>query len=121
MKSSWMDDYYVGVSEIQEVTVSENIMNDKELHEIVEQEVAGVRVGASIDNTQELHTITFNEGMKSPDKDKCTEAIEEEFNKMNKCGVFNCWTGTAMNSVIEMGHEKEVEGHLQGKKDRKGL
>ena len=62
-------------------------MNDEELHEIINQEVAGVGVGASFENTQELHTITFNKVMKSLYKKQWQEAIEEEYNKMNKYGV----------------------------------
>ena len=42
MKPSWMNDYEVGASAIEEVTMSENIMNNEELQKIVEQEVTGV-------------------------------------------------------------------------------
>ena len=51
-------------------------------------EVGGVGMGNAYDNTQELQTVTNNKGMKSKDKLKWKEAVEEEHKKMKKQKVF---------------------------------
>ena len=45
-------------------------------------------MGNTLKNNQELHTITYNKAMKSEDKLKWKEAVEEEYKKMEEYKVF---------------------------------
>ena len=74
-------------------------------------EVVGVGMGNVYDNTQELYTITYNKAMKSEDKLKWKEAVEEEYKKMEntKCSSqFQSMKLTKCNCIIiQMGNEEK--------------
>ena len=69
-KPSSLEDYDMGATAIQKVTMSEEITSLEELQESVVEELAGVGFGASFDYKQELHLISYNKVTESPYKDK---------------------------------------------------
>ena len=117
-----MNEYDWVLQQSRKSPYQKNIMNHEELHEIVEQEVG---VGRSFDNTQELHTITFNNAMKSLDKEKWAEAIKKEYNKMNKYDISSLFLYIKLKEMHEFchqkGNEKEGKWELQGMDHSKRL
>ena len=57
---------------------------------ITNSEVAGVGagLGGGFANTNELHVMKYDEAMRGSDKHQWTQAVKEEFDRMNKHGVF---------------------------------
>jgi hypothetical protein len=57
---------------------------------ITNNEVAGVGagLGGGFANTNELHVMKYDEAMRGGDKRQWTQAVKEEFDRMNKHGVF---------------------------------
>ncbi|KAL7563155.1 hypothetical protein ACA910_014434 [Epithemia clementina (nom. ined.)] len=48
----------------------------------------GAGLGGGIQNTQELHVLTYKEAMRTPDRDKWQQAVEEEYERMINNNVF---------------------------------
>ena len=75
-------------------------------------EVGGFGMGNTFNNTQELHTITNNKVMKLEDKLKWQEAVEEEYEKMEKYKVFEPIPIDEVDKkcnciIIQMGNEEK--------------
>lgn len=99
-KPGWMDDYVAaavaskpqGTNPMDDETLMALGQEAKMLNEfaqrMLETEVAVVGMGNAFANTQELNHISYKKAMKSKDREKWEQAIEEEYNKMKKHQVF---------------------------------
>ena len=54
----------------------------------LELSCVGAGIGGGFEHTQELHAMKFEEAMQTEDKKKWEVAVEEEYNRMLKHGVF---------------------------------
>ena len=58
------------------------------IDEIGELACVWAGLGGYFDNTNELHVMKYHEAMATADKDKWTEAVKEEYDRMTKFKVF---------------------------------
>jgi hypothetical protein len=64
---------------------------------IFEYELVGAGIGGGFSNTDELKVLNFKKAMKSNDKEKWIEAIDEEWNRMKKAGAFKAVDRTSID------------------------
>ena len=58
------------------------------MNKIGELACVGAGLGGGFDNTYELHVMKYHEVMATADKDKWTEAVKEEYDKIQ--GISSC-------------------------------
>jgi hypothetical protein len=61
---------------------------EKATGKLKERGTASMGIGGGFDNTKELHVLDFNQAMASTDKDKWIEAVDEEYEQIQKHRVF---------------------------------
>jgi hypothetical protein len=98
------DKYIVRMHECYELSRG-NVESSEFHHNPYKTAFVGMGIGGGFINTEELHILKYSQAMKTPDKSKWLEAMENEHQRMIKHGVFEVMRSKDMepgNKVIDM-------------------